>query len=406
MRQPRSAFPVGTGQRRAGKRLLTVGTDCAVGKKYTALAIEHELRRRGVPCDFRATGQTGLLISGRGIVIDAVVADFIAGAAEVLSPANRPDHWDVVEGQGTLFHPSYAGVTLGLIHGTQPDALVVCHDPQRRHLDEMPDFPVPDVAECALRHVQAAQLTNPQARCVGVSVNTSRMPDEVGRGVPAGDRDPHGRALCRSDARRRRGHRRSSAHQFQSKNRIAQPRPSRHDASYPGCVARRAVLSFRITGLDPKPFQHLFGRPVEELRKHRRCPVSRGREARLSRPDRGSRRRARRVRASSQLHASACGQPVPRKSCHLRARGRERSVRPDRRGSRRDANPADIAAGLRRRRSHDRRGGGRRARDRACHRAFPEPTLASHTRTRITPDAAVTPLASTVREPGTGRAAP
>jgi uncharacterized NAD-dependent epimerase/dehydratase family protein len=178
VRQPRSSFPVGTGRRRPGRRLLTVGTDCAVGKKYTALAIDRELRRRGVPSDFRATGQTGLLISGRGIVIDAVVADFVAGAAEALSPDNRADHWDVVEGQGSLFHPSYAGVTLGLIHGSQPDALVVCHDPRRRHIDEMPDFAVPDVAECAARHVEAARLTNAQARCVGVSVNTSKMTAE------------------------------------------------------------------------------------------------------------------------------------------------------------------------------------------------------------------------------------
>ena len=175
VRQPRVSFPVGTGRKRPGQRLLTVGTDCAVGKKYTALAIDRELRRRGVSSDFRATGQTGLMISGRGIVIDAVVADFIAGAAEALSPANRPDHWDVVEGQGSLLHPSYAGVTLGLIHGTQPDAIVVCHDPLRRELDEMPGFAVPDVADCAARHVEAARLTNSQARFVGVSVNTSRM---------------------------------------------------------------------------------------------------------------------------------------------------------------------------------------------------------------------------------------
>ena len=175
VRQPRASFSVGTGCKRPGKRLLTVGTDCAVGKKYTALAIDRELRRRGERSDFRATGQTGLLISGRGIVIDAVVADFIAGAAEELSPANHADHWDVVEGQGSLLHPSYGGVTLGLIHGTQPDALVVCHDPLRRQLDEMPGFPVPDVAICAERHVEAARLTNPRARCVGVSVNTSKM---------------------------------------------------------------------------------------------------------------------------------------------------------------------------------------------------------------------------------------
>ena len=181
VRQPRGTFSVGTGRKRSGQRLLTVGTDCAVGKKYTALAIDRELRRRGVPSDFRATGQTGLLISGRGIVIDAVIADFIAGAAEELSPANRDDHWDIVEGQGSLLHPSYAGVTLGLIHGTQPDALVLCHDPLRRELDDMPGFPVPDIVECAGRNVQAAQLTNRRARCVGVSLNTSKMTDEAAR---------------------------------------------------------------------------------------------------------------------------------------------------------------------------------------------------------------------------------
>jgi uncharacterized NAD-dependent epimerase/dehydratase family protein len=175
VRQPRETFPVASGARRPGRRLLTVGTDCAVGKKYTALAIDRELRRRGVRSDFRATGQTGLLIAGRGIVVDAVVADFVAGAAEALTPANRPDHWDVVEGQGSLWHPAYAGVTLGLVHGTQPDALVLCHDPLRKHLDELPDYQVPDLAECAARYVEAARLTNPRARCVGVSVNTSKM---------------------------------------------------------------------------------------------------------------------------------------------------------------------------------------------------------------------------------------
>jgi uncharacterized NAD-dependent epimerase/dehydratase family protein len=89
------------------------------------------MRARGLNADFRATGQTGVLISGRGVAIDAVVADFIAGAAEWLTPANDPDHWDVVEGQGSLFHPSFAGVTLGLLHGAQPDAFVVCHEPTR-----------------------------------------------------------------------------------------------------------------------------------------------------------------------------------------------------------------------------------------------------------------------------------
>src|SRR5262249_32333711 len=120
IRRPRTSFPVGTGERRTGKRLLTVGTDCALGKKYTALAVAKAMRGRGVTADFRATGQTGIMISGAGIAVDAVVADSIAGAAEALSPDADPGHWDIIEGQGSLFHPSYAGVTLGLLHGSQP----------------------------------------------------------------------------------------------------------------------------------------------------------------------------------------------------------------------------------------------------------------------------------------------
>ena len=102
VRHPSGSFHTASGRKRTGKRLLTVGTDCSVGKKYTALAIERELLRRGVDADYRATGQTGILISGSGIAIDAVVSDFAAGAAETLSPDADADHWDVVEGQGSL----------------------------------------------------------------------------------------------------------------------------------------------------------------------------------------------------------------------------------------------------------------------------------------------------------------
>jgi uncharacterized NAD-dependent epimerase/dehydratase family protein len=174
LRQPTQGFVPGSGRKRTGKRLLTVGTDCAVGKKYTALAIEAGLRARGIDADFRATGQTGIMISGRGVAIDAVVADFISGAAEWLSPDAPAQHWDVIEGQGSLFHPAYAGVTLGLIHGSQPDALVVCHEPVRTHLLGF-DHKVPDLRRCIDANVTAARLTNPDARAVGISVNTSRM---------------------------------------------------------------------------------------------------------------------------------------------------------------------------------------------------------------------------------------
>src|SRR5262249_50997635 len=116
VRQPPPDIQIATGDKRTGKRLLTVGTDCALGKKYTALALARAFTQQGIAADFRATGQTGILIAGSGIPMDAVVADFVAGAAEMLSPDAAPEHWDVVEGQGSLFHPSYSGVSLGLLH--------------------------------------------------------------------------------------------------------------------------------------------------------------------------------------------------------------------------------------------------------------------------------------------------
>lgn len=168
-------FDPGNGEPRSGKRVLTVGTDCALGKKYTALAIARELTRRGRPVDFRATGQTGIMIAGSGIAIDAVISDFIAGAAEWLSPANTADHWDVIEGQGSLFHPAYAGVTLGLLHGSQPHAMVLCHDPTRRHVNGYPRYPMPSLEQAIDLYTRTARLTNPSATVVAVSLNTSKF---------------------------------------------------------------------------------------------------------------------------------------------------------------------------------------------------------------------------------------
>jgi uncharacterized NAD-dependent epimerase/dehydratase family protein len=174
VRQPQSGqWAIATGVKRSGMRLLTVGTDCAVGKMFTSLSIEAELRRRGVPATFRASGQTGILISGSGVSVDAIVADFISGAAELLSPANRPEHWDVIEGQGSLHHPAYAGVTLGLIHGSQPDALVLCHRIDLEHVDGYPSYATPGFEAAIAANESAARLTNPNARVVGISVNTA-----------------------------------------------------------------------------------------------------------------------------------------------------------------------------------------------------------------------------------------
>ncbi|WP_201314260.1 N-acetyltransferase DgcN [Dyella sp. EPa41] len=175
-RAPRPGIPVGTGKPRAGRRLLTVGTDCSVGKMYTALALERSLRRRGHRADFRATGQTGILVAGSGIPIDAVVADFISGAAEAISPARNDDGWDLIEGQGSLFHPSFAGVSLGLLHGSQPDALVLCHEPTRRHMRGLPGYPIPDLMACMEANLAAARLTNPAVKPVGIALNTSSLP--------------------------------------------------------------------------------------------------------------------------------------------------------------------------------------------------------------------------------------
>jgi len=182
VRHNEHSFATGKGSKRSGKRLLTVGTDCSIGKKYTALALEREMRQRGMNADFRATGQTGVFIAERGVAIAAVVADFISGAAEWLSPANEPDHWDVIEGQGSLFHASFAGVSLGLLHGSQPDALVLCHEPTRTHMRGLPHAPLPALADCIETHVHSARLTNPDCRMVGIAVNTAALAEAEANG--------------------------------------------------------------------------------------------------------------------------------------------------------------------------------------------------------------------------------
>jgi uncharacterized NAD-dependent epimerase/dehydratase family protein len=181
VRVPPPSLPVGTGLKRSGKRILTVAGDCAIGKKYSALALHHAMRELGVNSRFRATGQTGIMIAGEGIPIDAVVADFVSGAAEVLSPDNDDDHWDVIEGQGSIFHPGYSGVALGLLHGSQPDGFVVCHDATRTAVSGWEHYSIPSVPECIEAHRAMGRRTNPEIRCVGVSVNTSALPPEERR---------------------------------------------------------------------------------------------------------------------------------------------------------------------------------------------------------------------------------
>jgi uncharacterized NAD-dependent epimerase/dehydratase family protein len=184
-------FATGKGVKRPGLRLLTVGTDCSVGKKYTALCLEKEMRARGLDADFRATGQTGVFISGRGAAIDAVVADFISGAVEWLSPAAAPTHWDVVEGQGSLFHPSFAGVSLGLLHGAQPDAFVVCHEPTRTNMRGV-KHPLPTIRQVIDLNIACGRLTNPAIQPVGIAINTQALDEAAAKAYCAEVAAEHG----------------------------------------------------------------------------------------------------------------------------------------------------------------------------------------------------------------------
>ena len=177
VRHPTKEFSVASGKPRSGNRLLAVGTDCSLGKMYTTLALWKGMLARGMKADFRATGQTGIFITGEGVSVDAIIADFISGAVEELAPTNDADHWDLVEGQGSLFHPSYAGVSLGLLHGAQASHLVMCHQPGRPHMRGIPHQQLPSLEDCIALNERCARLTAPDAKVVALSFNTSKMSD-------------------------------------------------------------------------------------------------------------------------------------------------------------------------------------------------------------------------------------
>ncbi len=181
VRLPREKYPIANGRPRSGKRCLAVGTDCSVGKMYTALAMEKAMHDRGMKATFRATGQTGILITGEGVPLDAVVADFMAGAVEWLSPDNDPDHWDLIEGQGSLYHASFSGVTLALIHGGRPDALVLCHEPTRTHMRGLPDYAPPSLEALRDTALAMARIVNPACRVTGISINTAALGPQEAR---------------------------------------------------------------------------------------------------------------------------------------------------------------------------------------------------------------------------------
>ncbi|MEM7520906.1 MAG: N-acetyltransferase DgcN, partial [Pseudomonadota bacterium] len=202
VRVPGVQYPIADGRARSGKRVLAVGTDCSIGKMYTALALDKAMQEKGMKSTFRATGQTGILITGSGVPLDAVVADFMAGAVEYLTPENDADHWDIIEGQGSLYHVSYSGVTMALIHGGQPDALIVCHEPTRTHMRGLPEYTLPAIKDVADLALTLAKVPNPDCKVVGISINTQHLSEpeahaycekvEAELGLPTVDPFRHG----------------------------------------------------------------------------------------------------------------------------------------------------------------------------------------------------------------------
>lgn len=188
LRKPPHDLPVSSGRvvrEVEATVVLTVGSDCNIGKMTASLQLRDELRRRGERVAFAGTGQTGILIEGWGIAVDAVVADFIGGAAErlVLEAAENADII-MVEGQGSLIHPGYSGVTYGLIHGSMPHAFVFCHQPSRAHVDKNPWVPIPPLRDLIALHENVMQHLRP-APVIAIALNTHDMTDADARAVIA-----------------------------------------------------------------------------------------------------------------------------------------------------------------------------------------------------------------------------
>ncbi|MBA2537029.1 MAG: DUF1611 domain-containing protein [Actinobacteria bacterium] len=172
------SVPTGANLTHGAQVVLTVGSDCAIGKKTVALELDREARRRGLRSVFVPTGQTGIMIAGWGIAVDAVVADFLAGAAErlVVEGAERGDLlW--VEGQGSLLHPQFSGVTLGLYHGSAPHVLVLCHAAGSTEIEGCPGHSIPPLPELVELHERSALPARP-AKVAAVALNTSRLGDD------------------------------------------------------------------------------------------------------------------------------------------------------------------------------------------------------------------------------------
>ncbi|MFZ1932356.1 MAG: DUF1611 domain-containing protein [Thermoguttaceae bacterium] len=184
-------------------RIHTIGNDCCVGKMVVSVEVAAGLNRAGVDAAFVATGQTGILVAGGGCPVDRVISDFVNGAAEKLVLANQHHDVIVVEGQGSLFHPRYSCVTLGLLHGLMPDGLILCYEMGRRAFHGMEEIALPSLEKVVEFYESAANIMHP-CRVIGVAVNSQRFSDEaaaaecaqVGRrlGLPACDVIRHGPA--------------------------------------------------------------------------------------------------------------------------------------------------------------------------------------------------------------------
>ena len=200
LRKPPAGLNVPTGENltHPAKVVLTVGSDCAIGKMTVALELDRETRARGIASEFVPTGQTGIAIAGWGISVDAVVSDFLAGAAErlVLEGVARGGELLWVEGQGSLLHPAYSGVTLGLIHGSAPHAYVLCHLVGQAFVDEDERFPMPSLADLVDLHERCSLLARP-AKVAAIALNTRALEEggaraaiaaaEAETGLPADD---------------------------------------------------------------------------------------------------------------------------------------------------------------------------------------------------------------------------
>ncbi|MDQ4064760.1 MAG: DUF1611 domain-containing protein [Actinomycetota bacterium] len=199
VRDPPSGIPLFSGKTLEApqKIVLTVGSDCAVGKKTTAIELTAAARAAGMKAEFVATGQTGIMIAGRGIAVDRVVADFVAGAAEKLVVESDPNSdVVVVEGQGSLWHPAYSGVTLGLLHGSSPHVLVLCHEVGRSAIEEPPYSALPTLNVMRVTYESLASVVRP-AKVACIALNCKGLDDGAARraiadveeeaNVPAGD---------------------------------------------------------------------------------------------------------------------------------------------------------------------------------------------------------------------------